>query len=73
MSKFTRKRTMVISKELLEKRRSLQVHKGKSFRLVEFHQKMIGHKVGEFSPTKNLGARIHDSVRNNKRKKKKQK
>jgi len=73
MSDFTRKRDMIISKELLAKKQTLQVYKGKSFKLILFMRKMIGHKLGEYALTKKIGANIHDSVRNNKKKKKKQK
>jgi len=69
-SKFTRNRDLIITTALLQKRRVLLVYKGKSFSKVTLTEKMIGHKLGEYSLTKKLGARIHNSARNIKKKNK---
>lgn len=68
---ITRKRDMLINKALLLKRPTLLVYNGKSYAKVTLTTKMMGHKVGEFSLTKKLGSKIHDSTRNRKRKNKK--
>jgi len=68
--KVTRKREIIITKELLLKRQPYYVYKGKSYDTITFTEKMIGHKLGEFSLTKKLGPKIHDSPRNRKRREK---
>jgi len=73
MTDFTRAREMKISKELLKIKRTLQVYKGKSSEAVFLTRRMIGHRLGEFSLTKKLGSKIHDSARNKKRKNKQRK
>lgn len=68
ISKFTRARETMITKKLLRKTRHQYVHEGKLFTNLELTRHMIGHKLGEFSFTKKIGAKIHNSARNRKRK-----
>jgi ribosomal protein S19 len=63
-----RNRDMIINKALLNKIEVLLVYKGKSFTKVTLKKKMIGCNAGEFSLTKRLGSKIHNSARNKKKK-----
>jgi len=68
---FIKRRDMKITRRVIAKTPIVvYVHKGKSFSAVTLTRSRIGHRVGEFSLTKRLGARIHDSARNRKRKEK---
>jgi ribosomal protein S19 len=68
---FTKNRAECIKKVLLKKRPYVRIYNGKSHVLIQLKKKMIGHKLGEFSLTKKLGKKIHDSERSKKRKNKK--
>lgn len=48
----------------------IAVYNGKSFKKIFIKEGMVGHKLGEFVWTKKLGASIHNSDRNRKRKEK---
>lgn len=64
---ITRIRDLMITKNLLATKPTLSLYKGKSYSNIILTKRMIGHKIGEFSITKRLGAKIHDSTRNRKR------
>jgi len=71
LSSFTKNRDAVITKTLWLNRRIIHVHKGKSYTKVNMVHQMIGHKLGEFSLTKKLGAKIHIQKKKKKQKNKK--
>lgn len=73
LKQFTKKRDICITKELLTKRPVMFVYKGQSSDQVTLKRQMIGHKLGEYSLTKKLGAKIHNSERKRKRKNKNKK
>jgi ribosomal protein S19 len=47
--------------------RVIHIYTGKQFFNTYVHRWMVGRKFGEFATTKRLGATIHDSKRNQKR------
>jgi small subunit ribosomal protein S19 len=47
--------------------RTVYVYNGRKFFNTKIVGSMIGHKFGEFSVTKRLGAEIHESIRTKKR------
>jgi ribosomal protein S19 len=69
-STITQNRALIINKTLLKKTESILIYRGKSYNKIQLKRKLLGYKVGEFSLTKKLGAKIHDSQRNRKRKNK---
>jgi len=71
ISKITRKRSYNITKRLLKE--SFFVYNGKKSIYITVDQSMVDNKLGEFAPTKYTGARIHNSLRAQKRKNKKKK
>lgn len=50
--------------------RIISVYNGKTFKRIKIKENMIGHKLGEFVLTKNLGSSIHNSEKNRKKKEK---
>lgn len=72
--KFTKRNTL-ITKKLLRKKPLFIVHSGKIETSIQIKPKynMIGHHIGEYVITKKLGASIHDSEKNKKKKNKKKK
>jgi len=76
MPKIATPRQTVITKSLLKKRSVARIYGGslqQATQIITLERDMRGHKMGEFVPTKKLGRIIHESERNKKRKKKKNK
>jgi len=71
LTKITRNRAYKITKKLLNK--SFFVYNGKRATYITIDQAMIDKRLGEYSPTKYTGSRIHNSARAQKRKNKKKK
>lgn len=73
LPKVTASRKKTIDRLYLRGRKSYRVYAGskKNVQTVRITHDMLGHKMGEFTITKRLGRRIHDSVKNQKKKKKK--
>ena len=74
LPKVTAPRKKTIDRLYLRgRRRSYRVYAGsnKNIQTVKITRDMLGHKMGEFTITKRLGRRIHNSAKNQKKKKKK--
>ena len=73
--KITTSRNTIITKSLLKKRSVARIYGGslQQTQIITLERDMRSHKMGEFVPTKKLGSIIHESERNKKRKKKKNK
>lgn len=69
IKKKTRKRDQIITPELIGE--IIKVYNGKIYVTVVITEKMIGHKLGEFSLTKKIGSSIHLSEKNKKKGEKK--
>jgi len=63
---FTKKRSLIITPQLLKK--YIYVYNGHGFVGLLITQKMLGKKLGDFSPTCHMGKNIHNSERNRKKK-----
>lgn len=63
-------RNRLITKKLYQQRRFIYIDCGKLFKCVTLVPQMVGRKLGEYGVTKRLGATIHNSKRNEKRRNK---
>lgn len=68
---LTDKRDTIITTSLLKKR--LFVYNGKTHKYVQTSKSLLGYNLGSFSITKKLGKAIHDSAKNRKMNKKRNK
>jgi ribosomal protein S19 len=72
LPRLTAPRDKTIDRLFLRKRRIYRVYAGsiKNVQIVHINNDMLKHKMGEFTITKRLGRRIHNSAKNQKKKKK---